>query len=337
MNLPLIPPLVFIETQRGTPTPGSLGVLARMREVAGAADAVVCGPGATGLGVELGLHGADRVWACESAGVDPEQGQTLVDVFIEAVRSGGHTLVAFENSTVAAEVAAGLAVRLEAGVNWDLQDIALSHGVPVGTRLALNDTVAVNVGWRGLVALAVFRLGLFEPAAVPGMGGVTKLDVVPAPYALASAIEGRFDSAGDAADLAGAEVIIAGGRGLRDKGSLALLEDLAEALGGVVAVSMPLVDRGWYPHNRQVGQTGTKVRPRLYVACGISGQLAHRVGMDKSSYIVAINTDPTAPIFAMCDAGVVGDLHEVVPELARRVREDYPEGHPERPRDRPGQ
>ena len=108
---------------------------------------------------------------------------------------------------------------------------------------------------------------------------------------------------------------------MRGRESLTLLEDLADALGGAVAVSMPIVDRGWYPHSRQVGQTGQKVRPRLYVACGISGQLAHRVGMERSRVVIAINTDATAPIFGMCDAGVVGDLSEIVPALAQLVRQ----------------
>ncbi len=131
----------------------------------------------------------------------------------------------------------------------------------------------------------------------------------------------RITARVEGADIRTADVVVSGGRGLRDRESLALLDDLASALGGVVGVSMPLVDRGWMPHSRQVGQTGNKVRPRLYVACGISGQLAHRVGMEKSKVIVAINTDPTAPIFGICDLGLVGDLHTVVPELARRIRE----------------
>jgi electron transfer flavoprotein alpha subunit len=95
-----------------------------------------------------------------------------------------------------------------------------------------------------------------------------------------------------------------------------------------VAVTLPLVDRGWYPHANQVGQTGQKVRPRLYLACGISGALAHRVGMDKSAVIVAINSDPAAPIFGICDGGVVGDLHGIVPELTRLVRQARTPGAP---------
>ena len=95
---------------------------------------------------------------------------------------------------------------------------------------------------------------------------------------------------------------------------------------GILVLLLAVVDRGWYPHSRQVGQTGQKVRPRLYIACGVSGALAHRVGMEKSGVIVAINSDPTAPIFGICDGGVVGDLHQIVPELTRLIGQARPAG-----------
>jgi len=193
-------------------------------------------------------------------------------------------------------------------------------GTLVGTRYALDDSLAVEVGWIGEVQLAVFRLGLHDPVEAPVDGQVVWVQPALSDYALATRIVEVRGSSAEAASLATADIIVAGGRGMRDRQTLALLEDLADALGGVVAVSMPIVDRGWYPHSRQVGQTGQKVRPRLYIACGISGQLGHRVGMEKSGVIVAINSDPTAPIFGICDAGVVGDLHVIVPELTRRVR-----------------
>ena len=100
-----------------------------------------------------------------------------------------------------------------------------------------------------------------------------------------------------------------------------LLEDLAEVLAGAVGVSMPVVDKGWYPYSHQIGQTGRTVRPKLYIACGISGAIQHRVGMAKSGTIVAINTDPQAPVFGICDFGVVGDLTEVVPRLTALLRQ----------------
>lgn len=313
-------PLVFIEHRDGRATAGSVGLLAVARELGGSAAAVVCGPDATVVAAGLAAFGASWTFTCETAGIDPSLGGAQVDVLASIVRDHDVRTILFENSVLAADVAAGLAVRLGAGVNWDLQDLSLRDGVLVGTRYALEDSIALDVGWLGDVQLAVFRLGLHDPVATLVGGHLLPLAPALSDVALATRIVEARGSTAEQTGLATAEIIVGGGRGLRDRESLALLEDLATAMGGVVAVSMPIVDRGWYPHSRQVGQTGQKVRPRLYLACGISGQLGHRVGMEKSGVIVAVNTDPTAPIFGICDAGVVGDLHVIVPELTRRLR-----------------
>ena len=117
-----------------------------------------------------------------------------------------------------------------------------------------------------------------------------------------------------------ADIVVAGGRGLGGPENFALVEELAKALGGAVAATRAVVDAGWYPYSTQVGQTGKSVSPKLYVACGISGAIQHKVGMQSSNVIVAINKDANAPIFEFSDLGVVGDLHQVVPKLTELVR-----------------
>jgi electron transfer flavoprotein alpha subunit len=319
-------PVVFIETRDGRATGGSLGLLAKARELGGSAAAVVCGPDAAAVAEALARYGSGLTFQCADARIDPSLGQTHVDVLEALVRDHGARTFLFENSVLAADVAAGLAARLDAGVNWDLQDLTMRDGALVGTRYALDDTVAVEVGWLGDVRLAVFRLGQHDPVEAPVDGAIVPVEPTLSAHATATRVVEVRAASAEQAGLATADIIVGGGRGLRDRESLGVLEDLADALGGVVSVSMPLVDRGWYPHSRQVGQTGHKVRPRLYLACGISGQLGHRVGMEKSGVIVAINTDPTAPIFGICDAGVVGDLHVIVPELTRRLRAAHGSG-----------
>ena len=117
-----------------------------------------------------------------------------------------------------------------------------------------------------------------------------------------------------------ADIIVAGGRGLGGPENFALVEELAKALGGAVAATRAVVDAGWYPYSTQVGQTGKNVAPKLYIACGISGAIQHKVGMQGSNVIVAINKDGNAPIFEFSDLGVVGDLHQIVPKLTELVR-----------------
>jgi electron transfer flavoprotein alpha subunit len=121
-------------------------------------------------------------------------------------------------------------------------------------------------------------------------------------------------------DLKGARVIVSGGIGVGSRDGFALIERLAETLGGVVGASRAAVDAGWVSHDHQVGQTGTTVRPKLYIAAGISGSVQHRAGMDESSRILVINTDPQAPIFSVAHYGIVGDLHEVIPKMIRAYR-----------------
>jgi electron transfer flavoprotein alpha subunit len=124
----------------------------------------------------------------------------------------------------------------------------------------------------------------------------------------------------DQVDVAAAEIIVSGGRGLMNKENFAMLQELADELGGVVGASRSAVDAGWISHSRQVGQTGKTVRPKIYVACGISGAIQHMVGMQDSDIIIAINRDPEAPIFQIATYGIVGDLFQIVPALTRRVR-----------------
>ena len=319
-------PLVFIEVQDGRPTAGSLALLAVARRLAGSAAAVVGGPGAGAIAPTLGTWGADEAWWSDDPALGSDLGGPHVDALAGLVRDAGVRTILFENSILATDIAAGLSARLDAGVNWDLQGLEEREGSLVGRRLGLDDTLGVDVGWIGDVRLAVFRVGAAEPVeqsvecrtlAFRPVIGTTSIAVTVVERSVARSVA--------MAQLASADTIVAVGRGIRDQEGLALIEDLADALDGAVAVSLPIVDRGWYPTAHQVGQTGQTVRPRLYLACGISGALAHRVGMEKSGLIVAINTDPAAPIFGICDAGVVGDLHEIVPALTRLVREAHGE------------
>jgi electron transfer flavoprotein alpha subunit len=308
--------LVFLEHHDGAVTKAALGVLAKARALGDAAGVVAgadVGPVAESVGGLVYLADDSRLAA-------PLPGPR-VDVLAKLVRDEGFDAVLFGQSVLAADLAAGLATRLDAGLNWDLVDLVEQDGALVGKRPALADSVWVDVGWSSPVALALFRSGAFDPAGVEGGSEVREVEVELEPHSLlAELVEAATDEGEGGPSIEDADVIVAGGRGLGSPENFALVEELASALGGAVAATRAVVDAGWYPYATQVGQTGKTVSPKLYVAVGISGAIQHKVGMQGSGLIVAINKDPHAPIFEFADLGVVGDLHQIVPKLTELVR-----------------
>jgi electron transfer flavoprotein alpha subunit len=312
--------LVFLESNGGAIQKGSLGVLAKAASL-GTADAVIAGEGAKVLAAQAGRYGAAKVWVCEDAEVVQPLPQPRVDVIAQVVADGGYDTVLFANSVLAADVAAGLAARLDAGLNWDLANIELQGGEPIGKRPALQDSVYADVGWTSTPRLALFRAGSFD--ATETGGGEPEVVEVSAQYAAHSTAlklvaQDAAESGG--ANIEDADVVVAGGRGLGAPEGFALAENLAQALGGAVGATRAVVDAGWYPYSAQIGQTGKTVTPKLYIALGISGAIQHKVGMQNSGAIVAINKDANAPIFDFSDLGVVGDVHEIVPQLVELIR-----------------
>jgi electron transfer flavoprotein alpha subunit len=313
--------LVFVEEREGELVAGSVGLLSKARDLGLEPVALLAGADVRRHAGALGRHGATRVLVAEDPSLAGPLPQPRVDIVAAALQGGEFDTVLFENSALTADIAAAVAARLEAGVNWDLVDLHVRGDELVGTRLALSDSAQVEVAWNGPMRIAVVRRDSFEPSeAADTAAPVEDLAVTIAERSRKVRIVERAEATAGQASIETADILVAGGRGLAKKENLELLEQLADALGGSVAVTMPLVDRGWYPYAHQVGQTGRTVKPRVYIACGISGAVQHRVGMQKSGTIVAINTDPTAPIFGVCDVGVVGDALEIVPRLTELVR-----------------
>jgi len=165
-------------------------------------------------------------------------------------------------------------------------------------------------------------LNAFEVDETQGAGAaaVENLDVEFSAWSLRSEMVTRGEQRGEDINIEDASVLVAGGRGLGEASGFKLCEDLASALGGAVASTRAVVDSGWYPYATQIGQTGKTVSPKLYLAVGISGAIQHKVGMQSSETIVAINKDPNAPIFEFSDLGIVGDLHKIMPKLIEAVQ-----------------
>jgi electron transfer flavoprotein alpha subunit len=312
--------LVFLEHHGGELLKGSLGVLSKAASLGDDVSALVAGSGVRDVAGEAGKYGAKKVYVADDAQLEAPLPQPRVDVLAQVVREQGIDTVLFGNSVLAADVAAGLAARLDAGINWDLVDVALEDGRLVGKRPALQDSVYADVGWTSEPRIALFRSGSFDPSETGGSAEVEDVAVALEDHSTTAKMVDQAHEESSGPSIEDADVIVAGGRGLGGPENFTLVEELAKALGGAVGATRAVVDAGWYPYSTQVGQTGKTVAPKLYIACGISGAIQHKVGMQSSGVIVAINKDPNAPIFEFSDLGVVGDVHEVVPKLTELVK-----------------
>ncbi len=312
--------LVFLEHHEGEIVRNSLGVLSKAVGLGGDVAGVVAGSGVRDLAAKAGEHGAARVYVADDPALEAPLPQPRVDVLASLVRDKGFDTVLFGQSVLAADLAAGLAARLDAGLNWDLTDVVLRDGKLVGKRPALADSVVVDVGWKSEPRLALFRTGAFEPAPTGGSAEVEEVPLRLEDFSTGAAMLEQAHEQLSGPSIEDADVIVAGGRGLGKPEGFGMLEELAKALGGAVAATRAVVDAGWYPYPAQVGQTGKTVSPKLYIACGISGAIQHKVGMQAAGTIIAINKDANAPIFEYCDLGVVGDVNEIVPRLTELVR-----------------
>ncbi|MFL5962513.1 MAG: electron transfer flavoprotein subunit alpha/FixB family protein [Gaiellaceae bacterium] len=303
--------LVFLEHHEGAIQKGALGVLSKAAQVS-EVHGVVIGSGVRDVADSV----RTTVWVADDERLAAPLPQPRVDVLATLVREEGYDTVLFAQSVLAADVSAGLAARLDAGLNWGLTDF----DGETGRAPQLQDTVIVDVGWSSSVRLGIFRAGALDATDLDGTNEVKAAAVELEDFSTQAEMLEQAHAEQQGPSIEEAEVIVAGGRGLGEPEKFALAEELAQALGGAVAATRAVVDAGWYPYSAQVGQTGKTVSPKLYVALGISGAIQHKVGMQGSNVIVAINKDPNAPIFEFSDLGVVGDLHDIVPKLNELIR-----------------
>ena len=188
-------------------------------------------------------------------------------------------------------------------------------------RPILQDSAIVDVDYVGDLGVIIGRLNAFEiNESGGGDAQVEKVDVELSEFSTRATVVQRGEQRGADVNIEDADLLVGGGRGLGKAEGFKLAEDLADALGGAVAATRAVVDAGWYPYAAQIGQTGKTVAPKLYLAVGISGAIQHKVGMQNSENIVAINKDSNAPIFEFSDLGVVGDLNKIVPKLTEAVK-----------------
>jgi electron transfer flavoprotein alpha subunit len=312
--------LVFLESRDGELTKGALGVLGKAASLGGDVAGVVLGSGVRDAAAAAGAFGASTVYVVDDEALAAPLPQPRVDALEAVVQESGADTVLFAASVLAADVAAGLAARLEAGLNWDLTDLRIEGDELVGVRPALGDTVLVDVGWASTPRLALIRSGTFDPVESGGSAEVKDVSATFQDFSTQARLVEHLTEKASGPSIEDADVIVAGGRGLGSPEGFSYCEELADVLGGAVAATRAVVDAGWYPYAAQVGQTGKTVSPKLYIALGISGAIQHKVGMQGSGTIVAVNKDANAPIFDFADLGVVGDLTQIAPKLTELLR-----------------
>jgi len=316
--------LVYALHYDGAINKNSLGAVsegARLAsELGGECHAIVVGDKA-GLGDDvlapLGAYGAGKVFRAEG----PEGlAQPVIDAMAKVIGDGGHGYALFGGGLLGFEIGAGLAARLDAGVCMEVTSVRVEDGKLVAERPILKDSQISDVHYRSDVGVIIGRLNAFEAKESGGTAEIEDVDVEYAAHSLKATMVQRGEQRGADVNIEDADYLVAGGRGLGKAEGFEQLEALANALGGAVAATRAVVDAGWFPYAAQIGQTGKTVAPKLYLAAGISGAIQHKVGMQSSENIVAINKDSNAPIFEFSDLGIVGDLNKIVPKLTEAVK-----------------
>jgi electron transfer flavoprotein alpha subunit len=315
--------LVYCELKDGKIRKPSLEALSEARRLADASGkqvgALFAGASCAGA-EEAAAFGADVILKAEASSLGAYSSDAFATVVADAVKAKGATVLLAAATAQGKDMAPRAAARLGAAYAADVTGLSIVDGKLQAVRpVYAGKAIAVQNTSSG-IQVATTRPNVFATTPCAKAGTV---EALPAPAADFKAVVKEILSKGSGkVDLTEADIIVAGGRGMKDGTNFKILEELADAIGGVVGASRAAVDAGWgIPHSMQVGQTGKVVSPTLYIACGISGAIQHLAGMSSSKVIVAINKDPEAPIFKLATYGIVGDAFEVVPELTKAIQE----------------
>ncbi len=309
--------LVLVEHTDGDVKKVTTELLTLARRL-GDPSAVFVGPGFDAARDRLAEFGAAKAYVAEGADFADFVVAPKAELLATLVADASPAAVLVASTPEGKEVAARLAVRAGCGIITDAVDVdpdLVAQQSAFGGAMVVRSRVT-----RGVPVITV-RPNSTAPEAAPAAAERVDVTVeLSAAARTAKVVDRTAAERSGRPELSEASVVVSGGRGVGSAENFAVIEDLADALGAAVGASRAATDAGWYPHQYQVGQTGKTVSPQLYIASGISGAIQHRAGMQTSKTIVVINKDPEAPIFELADYGVVGDLHQVVPQLAAEIR-----------------
>lgn len=317
--------LVLVDHVGGSPKKVSNQILTAARKLgAGDVHALLMGEGARAAAEKVGAYGATRahVWESSEAAEYATEPQTAA--VVAAVEAAGADVLLYPADPFLSDVVARAAVRLGAGVITDVTDLSLDGDRVVATKAIFGGDMVSRCQVRGdrLQILGIKANAFVAEESGGGPTEVVDLDVTLDDKARrAKVVDVVEQEAGGRPEMTEAAIVVAGGRGLGKPENFRLVEELAQVLGGEYGGSRPVAQAGWIPPERQIGQTGKTIRPKLYIAAGISGAIQHRVGVEGSDVIVAINNDPNAPIMEFATYAIVGDALQILPALTESLRE----------------
>ena len=308
---------VYAEVSAGRVDTTALELLTKARELGGDTEAVALGPGASEAAGDLGAHGASKVYASDDDVYADYLAQPAAHALHELVKQHGPDLILFATNYDSRDVAGRLSAMTGATLMSNAIDLPSAD---VARAAIFGGTHFVDVSLRGSPRIVLVRPKSFEPRSNGGTAELVPVEVdIPDDLRRVRRVE-RHESAASGPRLEEAPVVVAGGRGLGEPGNFELLDELAGELGAAVGATRAVVDAGWVPYAYQIGQTGTTIKPNVYLAFGISGATQHVVGMKGAKRIVAVNKDEDAPIFQVADLGVVGDALQILPRLIEEIR-----------------
>lgn len=319
---------VFAEQRQGKITPVVIELLGEGRKLADTKgiklNAILLGKNVNGLAEELIAYGAETVYVADDPLLENFTTDGYTKVIVDAVNEIKPEIVLIGATNIGRDLAPRIASRLNTGLTADCTKLEIDpeDGKIKQTRPAFGGNImATIICPDARPQMSTVRPGVMDKAV---RNDDNKGNIVPLKYDIKESdirtkIIEIVKHAVEKVSLTDANIIVSGGLGLQNADGFKLIEELADKLGGVVGSSRAAVDAGWIDKSHQVGQTGTTVKPNLYIACGISGAIQHLAGMKESSIIVAINKDPDAPIFSVADYGIVGDLYKVIPEIISEI------------------
>ncbi len=311
--------LVIADIKQGVLKGSTSELLSKARAVGAETAVVAIGSHIESLMPDLVKAGSDTQFIADDPGLELFSAGPYASCVIDAARQFEADQVWFGFSESGKAVAPRVAAQMDAACATDITDVMLQSDQIEVMRPAITNKVIQRVKINAAKLVAVVRAGAFEKAeGITGTENVLKLS--PPPPDLKAVIRELVSEAGSDIDLADADVVVSVGRGAKDQAGVDLVKEFADDLNAGFGSSRAMVDGGFMPHHKQVGQTGKIVAPALYMAIGISGAIQHLAGMKGSKVILAVNKDPEAPIFNVADYGIVGDLFEVVPILRKEIQ-----------------